>query len=190
VEAAALIFDEALELFRRADDRAGVAKTLTMLVIRDAEAGNWEAVIRAIEEASAIMRELGDRYQLANALVWLAVAYARSGRPGDGRDAALESLGLFREAENPTGIALALQCLSFLALWENHHEDALRLVAASDTIVAEAGASRTIGFAGLLQGDPAAEARSQLPEDVASRAEEEGRAMSVDEVVALARRTG
>jgi predicted ATPase len=190
VEAAALIFDEALELFRRADDRAGVAKTLTMLVIRDAEAGNWEAVIRAIEEASAIMRELGDRYQLANALVWLAVAYARSGRPGDGRDAALESLGLFREAENPTGIALALQCLSFLALWENHHEDALRLVAASDTIVAEAGASRTIGFAGLLQGDPAAEARSRLPEDVASRAEEEGRAMSVDEVVALARRTG
>ena len=188
VEAAAIIFDEALGLFRRADDRAGVAKTLTMLVIRDAEAGNWEAVIRAIEEASRIMRELGDRYQLANALVWLAVAYARSGRPGDGRDAALESLDLFREAENPTGIALALQCLSFLALWEDHHEDALRLLAASDTIVAEAGASRTMGFAGLLQGDPAAEARSQLPEDVARRAWEEGRAMSVEDVVEFARR--
>ena len=188
VEAAALIFDEALELFRRADDRAGVAKTLTMLVIRDAEVGNWEAVIRAIEEASGIMRELGDRYQLANALVWLAVAYGRSSRPGDGRDAALESLDLFREAENPTGIALALQCLSFLALWEDHHEDALRLLAASDTIVAEAGASRTMGFAGLLQGDPAAEARSQLPEDVARRAWEEGRGMSVEAVVELARR--
>ncbi|MGH2722864.1 MAG: hypothetical protein ACRDI0_01130 [Actinomycetota bacterium] len=91
--------------------------------------------------------------------VWLAVAYARSGRAEDGHAAALESLDLFREADNPTGIALALQCLSFLALWDGRHEDALRLVAASEALDEAAGASRTTGFAGLLEGDPAEEAR-------------------------------
>jgi predicted ATPase/class 3 adenylate cyclase len=189
VEAAAVLLDESLELFRRAGDEAGVARALNMLVIRDAEAGDWEACIRGIEEAAAIMRALGDRYQLANALVWLAVAYARSGRPEDGHAAALESLDLFREAENATGIALALLSLSFLALWEGRYEDALRLVAASETLDEEAGASRTTGFAGLLEGDPAAEARAHLPQDVADRAWEEGRGMSMEAAVILARRT-
>jgi hypothetical protein len=132
------------------------------------------------------MRDLGDRYQLANALVWLAVAYARSGRREDGRAAALESLNLFREAENPTGIALALLCLSFLAVWDGRHEDALRLVAVSEALDESAGASRTEGFAGLLEGDPAAEARQHLSPEVARRAWEEGRRLTVAEASAMA----
>ena len=40
---------------------------------------------------------------------------------------------------------------------------------------------------GLLEGDPAAEARAHLSEDVAQRAWEEGQALTVDEAVALAR---
>jgi predicted ATPase/class 3 adenylate cyclase len=187
VASAAAILDESLELFRRAGDEAGVARVLAMLVIRDAEAGDWEGVIRGIEEAAGILRRLGHRYQLANALVWLAVGYARSGRPGDGHRAALESLDLFREAENPTGIALAFVCLSFLAVWDGRHEDAIRLMATSETLDERAGASRTAGFAGLLEGDPAAEARRHLPEDAARRAWEEGRAMTVADAAALAR---
>jgi hypothetical protein len=43
------------------------------------------------------------------------------------------------------------------------------------------------GFAGLLEGDPTAEARPHLNEDIAQRAVEEGLTMSLDEAVALAR---
>ena len=50
------------------------------------------------------------------------------------------------------------------------------------------GAGRSRGFAGLLEGDPAVEARAHLPEDVAERAWEKGLTMSVDDAVALARR--
>jgi tetratricopeptide (TPR) repeat protein len=188
IGSAAELLDEALELFRRAGDEAAVARTQVVLVIRDAEAGNWGTVIDRIEEATGILRRLGDRYQLANSLVWLAVAYARAGRPEDGHAAALESLDLFRAADNPTGISLALLCLAFLATWDGRHEDALRLTAASEVIDERAGAARTSGFAGLLEGDPADEARSHLSEEAARRAEEEGRAMTVDEVVAAARR--
>jgi predicted ATPase/class 3 adenylate cyclase len=187
VGSAAALLDESLDLFRRAGDEAGVARVLAVLVIRDAEAGNWEAVIAGLEEAAVILRRLGDRYQLANALVWLAVAYARSARSEDAHAAALESLDLFREAENPTGIALALLCLSFLATWEGRHQDAIRLAAASEVLDERAGATRTTGFAGLLEGDPAEEARGHLAEDAARRAWEEGRSMSVDQVLALAR---
>jgi predicted ATPase/class 3 adenylate cyclase len=190
IESAAGLLDESLDLFRTAGDEAGVARALAMLVIRDAEAGRWEAVITKLEEASHIMRRLGDRYGVANALVWLAVAYARSGRPEDGRAAGLESLELFREADNPTGIALAFHCLAFLATWAGRHEDAIRLTGASETLDERAGATRTEGFAGLLEGDPAAEAGAHLPDDVARRAREEGRAMSVDDAVALARQPG
>lgn len=190
VGSAAVLLDEALELFRQAGDEAAVARTQVVLVIRDAEAGNWEAVVARIEEATGILRRLEDRYQLANSLVWLAVASARAGRPEDGHAAAMESLDLFREADNPTGIALALLCLAFLATWAGRHEDALRLAAASEALDERAGASRTTGFAGLLEGDPADEARSHVPEEAARRAEEEGRAMTVDEMVALARSAG
>ena len=144
-------------------------------------------MIAGLEEAAVILRRLGDRYQLANALVWLAVAYARSGRPEDAHAAALESLDLFREAENPTGTPWPSCCLAFLTTWEGRHEDAIRLVATSEVLDERAGATRTTGFAGLLEGDLAEEARGHLAEDAARRAWEEGRSMSVDEVLALAR---
>ncbi len=46
------------------------------------------------------------------------------------------------------------------------------------------------GFAGILEGDPVAEARAHLSEDAAQRAWEEGIAMGVEEAAALARSAG
>ncbi len=158
-----------------------------MLVIRDAEAGEWDTVMSRLDEAAAILRRLGDRYHLANTLVWLAIAYGRVGRRGDARSVGLEAPELFREADNPTGVALAFQCLAFLATWEGRHEDAIRLTGASASLDERVGAGRSEGFAGLLEGDPAAEARAHLSEDAAQRAWEEGRNFSVEDAVALAR---
>jgi predicted ATPase/class 3 adenylate cyclase len=44
IEGAARLLDESLELFRRAGDERGIAQVLTMLVIRDTQAGRWERV--------------------------------------------------------------------------------------------------------------------------------------------------
>jgi hypothetical protein len=180
------MIEECLELFRQAGDEHGVAQVLSMSVIRDAQAGEWEAVLASLEEGVTIWRRLGDRLHLAFDLVWLAFALGRLGRRDEAWSAALESLDLFREADNLTGVGIALVDLAFLATWEGRHEDALRLTAAYQSVRDRVGGPPG-GFAGLLEGDPADEARPNLPDDVAQRAWDEGLAMSVDEAVALAK---
>jgi predicted ATPase len=189
IEAAGRLLDESLDLFRRAGDERGVAQVLTMLVIRDAEVGRWAAVLTRLEEVVAIWRRVGDRLHLAFDLVWLAFAHGRLGHREEARSAALEALEIFREADNQTGIGITLIDLAFLATWEGRHEDAVRLAAAFESLRRLVGGPPG-GFAGLLEGDPAEEARAHLSEEAARRAWEEGSALSVDEAVALARHQG
>jgi predicted ATPase/class 3 adenylate cyclase len=190
IEEATRILEESLDLFRRVGDEAGVAQAQVMLVIGDAQGGRWDQVVDRIEEVAGIWRRLGNRYHLANDLVWLAIGYARVGRKDEARRTALEALDLFRQGDSPTGISLALHCLAFLATWSGRHEEAIRLEGASESLDERAGAARTKGFAGLLEGDPVEEATPHVGEVAARRAREEGRAMTVEEAVALASEGG
>ena len=157
-----------------------------MLVVRDAVAGAWDRVIARVEEAVAIWRRLGDRLNLAFALIWLAFAYGRAGRRDVARATALRALELFREADNPTGIALTFLDLAFLLTWEGRHADALRMAAVSEAQRQPAGGTTMQGFGGMLEGDPVADARGHLPPEVADQAWREGLALSLDEAVAVA----
>jgi predicted ATPase len=186
IEAAARMLEESLDLFRRAGDERGVAQVLAMMVIRDAQAEEWDRVIARLEEVVSIWRRVEDRLHLAFDLIWLAFAYGRVGRRAEARSAGLECLDVFREADNDTGIGIALVDMAFLATWEGRHEDAIRLAGASATVGERVGGPPG-GFAGILEGDPVVEARAHLDQEVADRAWEEGRAMPLDEAVALAR---
>jgi predicted ATPase/class 3 adenylate cyclase len=186
LDAAVRRMEESLALFRQAGDEPGVARALAMLVIEDAQAGAWEAVIAKLEEVVAIWRRLGDRLHLAFDLVWLAFAFGRANRHEEARAAALEALTLFLDVDNPTGIVLALRDLAFLATWAGRHEEAIRLAAAGEALRQRTGGGPPAGFAGLLEGDPVAEAGEHVPEEVARRAWEQGMGMTVEQAVALA----
>jgi predicted ATPase/class 3 adenylate cyclase len=186
LESAARLLHESLAQFRRVGDEHGVAQVLAMLVMPDAQAGRWGRVIESLEEVVAIWRRLGDRLHVAFDLLWLAFAHGRMGHRREARSAGLEALDLFCEVDNRTGIGITFTDLAFLATWEGRHEDAIRLVAASESVKEQVGGPPG-AIGGLLEGDPAAEAREHLPEDVSQRAWEEGRAMSLEEAVALAR---
>jgi predicted ATPase/class 3 adenylate cyclase len=189
IAAASEMLEESLDLFRRAESEPGVAQVLAMLVIREAEAGEWDRVIEKLEESTAIWRRLGDRLHLAFDLVWLAFAYGSVGRRSDARSAALGALDLFCEADNPTGIGIVFYDLAFLATWEGRHEDAIRLAAAAEAVGQRTGGPPG-GFAGILEDDPREEARPHLSEEVAEKAWNEGLAMSLEEAVAFARKAG
>ncbi|HJV04300.1 MAG TPA: hypothetical protein VJ868_03475, partial [Actinomycetota bacterium] len=186
IDAATRMLEESGELFRRAGDERGVAQVLAMGVIRDAEMGEWAAVLSRLEETTSIWRRLGDRLHLAFDLLWLAFAHGRLRHRQDARAAALEALDIFREVDNLTGVGITLVDLAFLANWEGRHEDAIRLAAAFEALRERVGGPPG-GFAGILEGDPAEEARAHLPSEAADRAWAEGLAMSVDQAVALAR---
>lgn len=190
LEGAALLLDESLELFRSEGDEPGVAQVLVMLVIRDAMAGAWDRVVGKIEEVVAIWRRRGGGLLLAFDLVWLAFAYGRAGRPEDAEAAAQEALALFGHVDNLTGIALVLLDLAFLRTWGGRYEAAIRLAGASESVRKRAGGGPMPGFAGLLEGDPAEEARAHLPADQAQRAWDEGLAMTPEQAVAMARDEG
>jgi predicted ATPase/class 3 adenylate cyclase len=186
LEAALRLFDESIDLFRRVGDEPGVARVLWMLAFRDAVAGHWDAAVAKGGEAVTVWRRVGDRFHLGDGLVWLAVTYARVGRGAEARSAVLEALELFREVDNPRGIASVVLGLSFLARWQGRYEDALRLAGAAQSLRERAGGGALSAFLVVLAGDPEAEARAHLSEDAAQLAFQGGRTMSVEQAVALA----
>jgi len=184
-DAAARLFGESLELFRQAGDEVGVTRVLWMIVIRDLAAGNWDLPIARAEEVVATWRRMGDRFQLGDTLVWLAVIYARVGRRADARSALQEALELFRAVDSPMGIVSVVVGLSYLARWEDRYEDAVRLAGAAESLREQVGGRAPLEFLAGFMGDPEAEARAHLPEEAARRAFQEGRTMSVEAALAL-----
>jgi hypothetical protein len=61
----------------------------------------------------------------------------------------------------------------------------VRLAGAAESLRERVGGRAPLDFLAGFLGDPEAEARAHLPEEVARRAFEEGRAMSEDAALAL-----
>jgi predicted ATPase/class 3 adenylate cyclase len=188
LDGAARLLEESLELYRAVGDESSVASALVALVIKDAQEGAWDRVVARIEEVVAIRRRQGGGLHMSFDLVWLAFAYGRSGRSDDAWAAAEHGLELFREGDNPTGVAVILQDMAFLALWDGRYPDALRFAGAAEAVRSAAGGGPMPGFAGILEGDPAADARSHLPEEAADEAWNEGLEMDAERAAEAARR--
>jgi predicted ATPase len=180
------LFDESRELARQVGDEPAAARAEWMLPIRDLAAGAWDRALPVAEQAVDRWRRIGDRLQMADGLVWMAVIYACAGRPADARAAIGEALRVFREVDSPIGIVSVLLGLSYLARWEGRYQDAVRLAGAADSLRDQVGGKPPLDFLAGFVGDPEAEARAHLPEDVAEAAWEEGRRLSVDAALAQA----
>lgn len=185
-EAAVGLLDESLAFYRQVGDELGVTRVLTALALTDVMTGDWRSAIERQEEAVEVWRRLGAAFHLANGLVSLGVGYGRLGRWADAKAAVLEGLDLFAEVDNPTGIAATLLDLAFVLSWEGRYEDAVLLAGAWDVVRDAAGGGPPTDFLGVLVGNPIEEAKAALPDDVARRAWEEGRALGMGEAVALA----
>jgi tetratricopeptide (TPR) repeat protein len=107
--------EEALDLYRRAGDRWGVAYALGKLGLAARELGDRERARAAFEESLRLFQDLDDRWGVATALGYLGFMAVAEGALDEAETAYAESLAWFRERGDDTGVGMALSSLGGLA---------------------------------------------------------------------------
>ncbi|MBA3375403.1 MAG: hypothetical protein H0U00_06255 [Actinobacteria bacterium] len=182
VPRAVALLEEALAAFREVGNRAGVAKGLWGLSYALYQIDDRERARPMLGECIALMRELDDRFGLAWALHAQALLDMKDGRY-DGAGAGIsESMRIFADAGDVSGVTLLLMDSAMLAALRGDLDRAVRLFAAAEKVRDESGArlANVIETWQLPAADLIRAATAQLGE-----AREEGRRMSRDEAIAL-----
>ena len=156
------LVSEALEIFRRLDDRAGIARALWSLsngawVQEDLQSGEAYS-----SEALDIFRELDDRFMAAWTLYTIGMMRIQARRLEGAAEPLREALGIFAEAKDVSGYVLVLDGLAAEAFILGDLERSARIAAAVTALQSSTGTGLTpanrelIGFShDVLRADPA-----------------------------------
>jgi predicted ATPase/class 3 adenylate cyclase len=128
------ILDEAVEKFRAAGDRAGVAKTQWARANTLFNTRQFGDAVAVLEEVVRTFREVDNRFGLAWALHSLGVGRIRLGQKGDARAAFTEGLELFSRAGDLSGMVLFFYDFAELAAAQGRDDRALRLFGAGTAL--------------------------------------------------------
>src|SRR5205085_8279291 len=173
------------ELFEETGDRRGVGDVLWILALINRIQGDLDTSRSLAQESLRLHREIGDRFGQMDALHMLGRAAFEARDMDESRRSFLETLDVYASLGNRTGVAIALDNLAAQANVLGDPILALRLGGASSTIKEQAGGEAPPSLVDLP--DPRELSTSTLTEDQIRAAWEEGRAMTVEQAVALAR---
>jgi predicted ATPase/class 3 adenylate cyclase len=176
--------EAALEHYRRADDRVGLA--LVTAWLRTGEyltglGGDAKSAVAAAKEAVSVFRDMGTRYDEADWLGTLAMVYERAGDHAKAWEVFREAVQVNLQIRN-LGALPWFKFGAKLELARGRPERAARLAAVAQRSIEESGGELPVLITG--GGDPLADARSVLPAEAYERAVAEGRAMTIDQAVA------
>jgi non-specific serine/threonine protein kinase len=178
-------FEESLALFRQVEDLDGTVAVLHNRALIAWHQRDYARAAAALTETLDVVRALGDRRSAALALGNLAlVAYSR-GDASSGAAYGVESVRLFHELDDRWGLGLYVTVLAAIALLQRRPLRAARLAGAADAIRESIGATIP-AYAQAEYTEFLARLRQSLGEEALAAAWAEGRAMSVDQAVALA----
>ncbi|WP_330349780.1 ATP-binding protein [Streptomyces sp. NBC_00582] len=145
--------EEALTLFRQADDTTGQARALVNLGLVDERLGRFLSAVGHLEQALALYRNAGDRRGEATALKDLASVEVQLGRYGEAADHLQQALTLLRQTGNRYLEAHALNELGTvearlhrLDSAARHQEQALALQREIGDRYGEAGSLHSLGI--------------------------------------------
>ena len=136
--------EQSLTVYRKADDRRGMSRTISML--------SWAAGLYAetrvqalVEEARDVVEGLGDTIELAHALVRLGRFYAASMSAAELRALAERVLELGERLNDPQTLAEGHYLMGY-ALIEEQPEEALRVVLRGRELAAAAGLAESVMY--------------------------------------------
>ncbi|MGH2489714.1 MAG: tetratricopeptide repeat protein, partial [Candidatus Limnocylindria bacterium] len=176
--------EAALEHYRRAEDRVGLA--LVTAWLRTGEyltglGGDAASAVAAAREAVEVFRDMGTRYDEADWLGTLAMVHERAGDHASAWRVFREAVQVNHQIRN-LGTLPWFKFGAKLELARGSPERAAVLAAIAERSIEESGGELPVLITG--GGDPLAEARALLPPDAYERAVAEGRAMTIDQAVA------
>jgi ATP/maltotriose-dependent transcriptional regulator MalT len=184
-ETAAKLFGESVATFRELGDEhyALIAKFNLAIVIEDlGDAGRAHGLQ---EENLREARGMGDRQIEAHALTQLAMLGFRDDRLDSASSILGQALRIFVELGNVIEIAVNLGRFAAVLARGGHLETAAQLLAKSEALTKEIGAG-LLSWAAERNARTMATIREHLDEAGVREAEAKGRAMTVDQAVALA----
>ncbi len=179
------LFVEAEPLVRNSGDQWNLATTLTWYGHGLWAQGDFDKAMALDKEALALYRQLGERWGVAWVLHNLGQLACTQKDYTQANANFKNSLAIWQELGNPFGIRQVLAGFSSVALSTGRLTHAARLLGATDALFDALGAK-------LIPLDQAeyernlAAARTQLDADTFAAAWEEGRALKLDQAIALA----
>jgi predicted ATPase/class 3 adenylate cyclase len=185
ISGAVVMFEESRAMFEELGIRRGVADTLWILGIAARLEGDLSRSRALAEESLRLHRQAGDLFGATDGLHTLGRTALAQGDMATAAWSFLEALDNDEQVGNRTGMAVVLDNLAAKASAEGQHLRALRLAGASEAIKEVAGGHAPPPLIDLP--DPREAAREALGESAVQAAWEEGRAMSLEEAISLAR---
>ncbi|MFN8474892.1 MAG: helix-turn-helix domain-containing protein [Anaerolineae bacterium] len=174
-----------LALFQSLGDERGESGSEVGLGMVAAALGDYSTARVHLERSAMLRRKLGDKSFLCYALGWLALVNVRLGDLGAARAALAEAVAVRRELADEGGLAAACEGLAAIAAAEGRPGTAARLFGTAETVREKVGVRLPPSeMAEYLHH--VAIARTQMAEDEFAAAWAEGRAMSLEDALALA----
>jgi tetratricopeptide (TPR) repeat protein len=153
---AARLLDEALPVFHAVEDLAGTAETLRAAGWLAYDRGQRERALHLFDESLAMFRNLRDKGMVATMLSDLAHLLGHSAADlSQARAYAVESLAVFRELNQPEGIAYALQQIGIVETQAGNYAKARAAHTESLDLLRHQQVSRSLGWALALVGEAA-----------------------------------
>jgi predicted ATPase/class 3 adenylate cyclase len=178
----------AADLYRGPGDNLNLAFVNTALATVALRRGDREEARALFDEAYRTFRRVGHLWGVIQAAGGRAVLAIWNADFQRARRAALEALDANETLGHKLGISVAIQTLAMVAIHEGRPEVAVRLAGAVDRIREDAGGEAPPTAVGI--DDPRDVARALLAEKRIDELFAEGRTMTIDEAVALAREDG
>ena len=180
---ARLLYEQSVVIDREIGYRVDVVEHNLGVVAQ--EQGDLTAARGYFASSIAVRRALGDAPGLALSLAKLGEVVAAEGDLGEAQRVLLESLMLQRDLGDRAGLAFVLERMAMLATRLRLHDRALRLAGASAALREQLGVPLGTAARIALEGQLAASRRA-LRAEAADHAWQQGRALHLPDVIALA----